>query len=222
MKNKKKISIILNGIIFILTIIASIIMFTGFKFMHGMEPVLESTKLGMLRFFTVQSNIFMGLVALLFLLKTITKQEITKIDYILNLASTTAVTLTFVVVFLYLGPIAKGGLSSMLQNSNLFFHLIIPVLSIINFTIFESTKKIKFKDTIIGIAPALLYSAYYVTNVLIHMENGKVSPIYDWYWFVQNGVWTAIIVGPFMLLVTYLIVLVLWKVNKKDILQAKC
>ena len=47
------------------------------------------------------------------------------------------------------------------------------------------------------------------------MENGKVSPVYDWYWFVQNGVWTAIIVVPLMFLITYLITLILWKINKK-------
>ena len=46
--NKKKclkISLTINFIIVILVIMSSIIMFTGFKFMHGTEVVLESTKL---------------------------------------------------------------------------------------------------------------------------------------------------------------------------------
>ena len=60
-----KISLAINIIIVVFTIAASIIMFTGFKFMHGYETVLESTKIGMLRFFTVDSNIFMGIVALM-------------------------------------------------------------------------------------------------------------------------------------------------------------
>ena len=47
------------------------------------------------------------------------------------------------------------------------------------------------------------------------MENGKVSPIYDWYLFEQNGVWTGFIVGPIILLITYVISLILWKMNKK-------
>ena len=46
------------------------------------------------------------------------------------------VTLTFSVVFLYLGPISKGGISKLLQNSNLFFHLVIPLLNIIDFVFF--------------------------------------------------------------------------------------
>ena len=214
MSKKNKVSLIINIIIFILTLIASIIMFTGFKFMHGVEPVLESTKLGMLRFFTVESNIFMGIVALLFAIKEIKKLELTKIDYILKLMSTSAVALTFTVVFIYLGPISKGGIVSLLQNSNLFFHLIIPVLSIINFMFFEKTDKLKsFKNSFYGIVPAILYSIYYITNILIHMENGKVSTIYDWYWFVQNGVWTAVIVVPIIFALTYIISLLLWKIN---------
>ena len=215
MRKKDKVSVIINILIFIFVTIATIFMFTGFKFMHGIEPVLESTKLGMLKFFTVQSNMFMGLVALLFALKKILKQKITRLDHILNLMSTTAVSLTFVVVFAYLGPISKGGISSMLQNSNLFFHLIVPVLSIINYILFEKVDKMTFKDSIYGIVPALLYSVYYITNIIIHMENGKVSPIYDWYWFIQNGVWTAFIVGPLLILITYIITLILLKLNKK-------
>ena len=38
------ISLILNLIVFILSVMASIMMFTGFKFMHGYEPVLETRK----------------------------------------------------------------------------------------------------------------------------------------------------------------------------------
>ena len=65
------ISLIINIIVVLLTLIASIIMFTGFKFMYGYEPLLETTKIGMLKFFTVQSNLFMGIVSLLFAIKEV-------------------------------------------------------------------------------------------------------------------------------------------------------
>ena len=187
--------------------------------MNGQEVILESTKLGMLRFFTVQSNLFMGIISLLFIIDEIkilrgNKKEISFFKYVLKLMSTSAVGLTFFVVFAYLGPITKYGLVSLLMNSNLFFHLIIPVLSIVTFVFFERTNKLKFKDTLYGIIPTLLYGIYYITNVLIHVENGKVSPKYDWYWFVQGGVWTALIVVPIIFLVSYLISLGLWRVNK--------
>lgn len=212
---KRKISFILNIIIVLMVVVACIIMFTGFKFMHGPTPVLESTKLGMFRFFTVDSNILMGIASLIFIIGFIKYKEIPKWMYILKLMGTCGVALTFFVVFAYLGPISKDGIVSMLQNSNLFFHLLIPVFSIITFCFFENTKLLSFKDSFYGLVPFLIYSLYYVTNILIHMENGKVSPTYDWYWFVQNGVWTAFIVAPIMLVITYLLSLVLWKINKR-------
>ncbi len=212
----KKKSLILNILITLLTIFASIIMFTGIKITHGAEPLLETSKIGMFKFFTVDSNIFMGLISLLFIIKEIKNEEITKNMYRLKLMSTTAVSLTFIIVFTYLGPIAAGGIKSMLQNSNLFFHLIIPVLSIINLTLFEKTDKLKRKDTLYGIIPTVIYALFYLTNILIHVENGKVSPIYDWYWFVQGGIKTAIIVAPMIILITYIISLILWKINRKE------
>ena len=127
--------------------------------------------------------------------------------------STVAVSLTFLVVFTYLGPISKNGIPSLLMNSNLFFHLIIPVLSILVFVIFERTDKIKFRYAIFGVLPSFLYGIYYLTNILVHMENGKVSVIYDWYWFVQNGIWTAAIVAPMILFATYVLSIIIWRLN---------
>ena len=214
-----KISLVLNIIIFIFTLLAIIMMFTGIKFSNGYEPVLETTKLGMFKFFTVDSNLFMGIISLIFVIFEILMLKGKKIKisselYILKLMSTTAVGLTFFVVFIYLGPISKGGILSMLRNSNFFLHLIIPLLSIITFIFFEKNNKIKFRDTFWGLVPTLLYAIFYLVNVIIHMQNWKVSPIYDWYWFVQNGVWTALIVAPIIIIITYGISLVLWKFNK--------
>ena len=219
MKKNIKISFVLNIIIFILTLIASIIMFTGFKFMNGYDIVLESSKVGMFKFFTVDSNMFMGLIALIFayyeykLLKN-EINEIPKSLYLIKFISTAAVSLTFFVVFVYLGPTSKGGIASMLMNSNLFYHLIIPVLSIITFLFFERTNKLSFKNSFYGLIPAVVYSFFYIINILIHMNNGYVSVQYDWYWFVQNGVWTSFIVGPLILLVDYFLCFILWKFNK--------
>ena len=219
-RTKVKISLVLNILIVIFTIFATTAMFTGFKFMHGHDIVLQSTKLGMLRFFTVQSNILMGIIALFFACLEIKLlkgkiEEISTKAYVLKLMATTAVGLTFLVVFAYLGPITEYGIIAMIMNSNLFFHLITPLLSMICFAAFERTNKVKFKYTFLGIIPTFLYAIYYMINIFVHMENGKVSPVYDWYWFVQNGVWTAIIVVARMFLITYLITLILWKINKK-------
>ena len=103
----------------------------------------------------------------------------------------------------------------MIMNSNLFFHLIIPVLSMINFVLFERTNKIRFKSVIFGITPIVIYAIYYLINILLHIENGKVSPIYDWYWFIQGGLWQAAIVMPLILGISYIISIILWRINRK-------
>ena len=128
-KRNMKISIILNVIIPIMIVFSCIMMFTGFKIFNGPEPVLESTGFSIFRFFTVDSNLFMAIVAGIFayyeyklLIGTIKK--IPRFVNILKLMSTVGVALTFIVVFVYLGPIAKDGLLSLLRNSNLFLHLL--------------------------------------------------------------------------------------------------
>lgn len=217
---KIKIAFIINIVIIICTLLATIIMFTGFRFMSGNELVLESTKLGMFKFFTVDSNIFMGIVSLIFSIDEYKLlcgkiKEISLKKYILKLMATVSVGLTFFTVLFYLGPISEGGLYSMLLNSNLFFHLIIPMLSIINFIFFENSNNLKFKHSFYGIIPMICYSIFYMVNVFSHIENGKVSVEYDWYWFVQNGVWSCVIVIPIIFIFTFLISFVLNKLNNK-------
>lgn len=217
---KIKISLVLNIIIVILTILSSIMMFTGFKFMNGAEPILEVTKLGMFKFFTVDSNFLVGISSLTLAIyeKRLLDNSITSIPikyYILKFMSTVSVSLTLLVVFIYLGPISKDGIGSMLQNSNLFFHLIIPLLSMISFIFFEYHKNFKFKYVFSSIIPTVAYAIFYLINVLLHVENGKVSPIYDWYYFIQGGLWQIMIVGPLMIIVTYIIGIVIFQMNKK-------
>lgn len=222
MENRKmKISLILNIIIVIFTAFATILMFTGIKFMEG-EDLLESTKVGMFKFFTVDSNLFMGIMSLVFALEEIKiirlkKSEIGARIYIMKFAATSAVALTFITVFGYLAHISPGGVYSMIRNSNLFFHLLIPLFSIICFAIFERTDKIKFKYTFFGIIFTVIYSLYYLINVLVHIEEGKVSPQYDWYWFVQGGLYQIFIVFPLMLVISYVISLIIWRVNRKKV-----
>lgn len=217
-KKRLKISLILNFIIVLFVAFATFAMFTGFKFMSGGD-LLESTKLGVFRFFTVDSNLVMGIIAIIFIIKEIgflrgKIEYIPSVIYILKLIGTVAVSLTFVVTFGYLAQIVKGGALALIQNSNLFFHLLVPVLSIITFIFFEKSDKLKFKYTVLGTLSTIIYAIYYSTNVIVHIENGKVAPEYDWYWFVQGGLWQIFIVVPLILGITYGISVLLWKFNK--------
>lgn len=219
-KRNLKISLILNILIVLFTIIASLMMFLGIKPIPGGGPVLEFTTIGMFRLFTVDSNFFMGIISLIFCIDEVKilkdkKRDISKKKYILKLMSTTAVTLTFLVVFGYLGFIYEKGIIGLCQNSNFFFHLLTPILSIITFTCFEKTDKLKLKDTFYGLVPVLIYAIYYISNVLIHLEGNEISHQYDWYWFFRNGITSILIVAPLILSITYLISFCLYQLNKR-------
>ena len=215
MKNVKR-AMIVNALIIVFVILASIFMYTGFRFMPG-NFLLSIAKMGMFKFFTVQSNILMAIVALILLIydkKLIDKKikEIPRFLYILKLIATSAVTLTFLVTLLFLSPMY--GFYNMYNNSNLFFHLIVPVLSIISYVLF--TKECdSLKNAFYGIIPTFLYSIYYITEIVIHLNNGGLSYRYDFYNFLQGNIYNAFFAVPGMCFVSFLITLGLILLNKK-------
>lgn len=219
--NKKmKISLVINLMISILTINAIIMSIMGFKFMYGYEPYPELVGIPIFSYYTVQSNVFMGIVSFVFANREYQilrgrKKEIPLIYYIFKMVATVAVSLTFFVVFAVFGFTSRGGHISLLKNSYLFFHLIIPVMSILNYVIFEKTDIIKFKYIFYGLLPTFLYEIYYTINILVNMKNGTVSLRSDWYSFAQNGILRTILVVPSMLGITFCLSLTIWKLNKK-------
>ena len=209
MKDKK--SLIINILIIVFTIMCSIFMYTGFKFMPA-ETLLESSSNSMFKFFTVDSNILMALVSFIYVLyKYILKRD-NKVIYILKFIGTSAISLTFIVTLLFLAP--SYGFYSMYNNNNLFFHLIIPVLSIIDYIFFNKYDN-KYKYAILGIIPMFLYSFYYTGNILAHLNDGGLTFKYDFYGFLQGNINNIFIVIPIIYLVTYLISLLLIYLNKK-------
>lgn len=220
-ENKLKIAITLNIIIVLLVLLGLYILVNKIEFMSGYDFTESVSRGSMMKYFTIESNIFMAIMALIFAIDEIKLlkgkiKEISKNKYILKLASTSAVALTCVVVFIWLGPTTKGGIHTMLMNANLFFHLIVPLLSIIVFTIFEKTNKIAFKATISGLIILLLYGFVYMPDVITHMNNGKVSTKYDFYNYFQNGILIGLIAFTIQGIIMYLISLTLWKINKEN------
>lgn len=203
-----------------MTIFASIIMFTGYQFKTG-NFELEHSKLEMFKFFTVDSNLLMGATSLVFSVSELSvlkraKEKVNVKFYALKLMATVSVSITFLTVFGYLGHIAKGGIASMLTNANLFFHLLIPMISVLTFIFFEKTTELKMRYSLLGTLPTIIYAIFYLINIIIHVEDGKVSPLYDWYWFVQGGLWQTFIVLPLMIGISYVISLILWYFNRKQ------
>ena len=219
MEKKLKAACLTNAFLVDMVIFAAICMFTGFRFMPG-DLILETTKIEMFIFFTVDSNIFLGIAAfilMIFELRLFAKkiEEIPKWVYLLKLSATGCVTLTFIVTACYLAPFSSFGYFDFFKNSNLFFHFLIPVVSIISFIFLDNTNKIKFKDNFICLVPVILYAIFYVINVFTHLENGKTSTKYDFYGFVRGGLGSIAIVAFLILAITFIFNIILYLLNKK-------
>lgn len=213
---KIKVSLILNIIIVLLVIFATIFMFTGFKFMPG-GSLLEVSKVEMFKFYTVDSNILMGIVSLIFIIyeRKLLKNKIKEIPkkvYILKLIATSGISLTFITTSFFLAP--SYGFYAMFNNNNLLFHLVVPVLSIITYIFFEKYDN-KYKYAILGIIPMFLYSIFYTTNILIHLNNGGLTFKYDFYGFLQGNLNNIYLVIPVIYLISYIISVLLVFGNRK-------
>ena len=219
-KNKKMfISFIINIILSVLTVNTIIMCITGFQFMKGYEPYPELFEVPIYSYYTVQASVFMGIVSFIFANKEYQvlkgrKKDIPLIYYILKMVATVAVSLTFFVVFFIFGFMARGGHLGLIRNSYLFFHLIIPIISILNFVIFEKTDIIKFKHVFYCLLPTFLYEIYYSTNLLLNMKDG-ITMKNDWYAFAQKGLLNTLLVVPLMLGITFCLSLAIWRLNKK-------
>jgi len=107
--------------------------------------------------------------------------------------------LTFTTVMCYLGVIYGYGL--MLQGGNLYLHLIVPLVSLITYTLLENKPILKTKSIFIGLAPTILYGLVYVIFVFIL----KVWD--DVYHFNNGGLWYIIL--PLMIVGTLVISLLI-------------
>lgn len=216
MKEVKK-AYYLNLFILLLEIFSITWMMSGIK-LFATSDNLTAERLAMFKYFTVDSNFIMGIISLIVLYEERLvikgkKNDISNTTYILKLLGTVGITLTMLVTIFFLAPTI--GLGVVFTDSNLFLHIINPIVSIITFVLYEKTSKIKFKHTFTACMPLIVYAIYYVALSIMNMENGKVLPGYDWYGFFFLGIQSVIVVLPIIILVTYLISLVLWKFNKE-------
>ena len=218
MNKQHKAAFVLNVLIFVFTLFATISLVIGFKFMQDIS-VLSEKNFKSFRYFTIQSNLLAAIVALFYIIYKCRagKNSDTMPGwlYILKLAATTAVAFTMIITVGYLAPTSKNGYFSLFMNSNLFMHFLTPLLCIISFIFFEPAEKTSFKLSFAGVIPAALYASFYTPNVLLHLKNGKPDPVYDWYGFLAFGLNTIWIVIPLLLVIAWLLSLCLWGCNKK-------
>jgi hypothetical protein len=130
------------------------------------------------RYFTTQSNVLCAVSALDMCLFP-DKDWV----YYLKVMGTAAVTVTMLTVLIFLGRIY--GYKPLLSGSDLFMHLITPLLAIISLCVFER-RGISFLASFIGVIPVALYAPLYLYNVVYAPEEKRWE---DFYGFNRDGKW---------------------------------
>ena len=137
----------------------------------------------------------------------------------MKFAAVVATTITFLTVVVVFIPLAiKEGHSwlSLFSETNLFNHLITPLVGLLGFCLCEISPKLKFRHTPWGIVSVILYEIFYTFNYYFHwVDSGGDNPdyLYDWYGFTNGGknpVWLVIITG---VVAAYLITLLVYLLN---------
>ena len=161
------------------------------------------------KYFTVDSNLLLGLVCLAELILTaagVTARServrlwLERLVYV----ATVAVALTFTVVVCVFAPFV--GLRPLVQDANLYFHLIEPVLAMLALCAFRRGRMIPLWETALALVPTTAYGLYY-TAVLL--ARGVRFPETDWYGFASRGVVGSVAVAVFLHLLTWALALLL-------------
>lgn len=136
-----------------------------------------------LKYFTVQSNLLVGLFAVLWIVARLTGKQ-GKWLTVLKYVSSVSVFVTFTVVVAFLGPLYTYG--RMYYGSNLFFHLLIPLLAVSEFVFFEEGE-LSFKDTFFALIHPFVYGVGYLANCMINGVGSWETVRNDWYSFLEWG-----------------------------------
>ena len=146
-------------------------------------------------FFNVQSNIFIMLMALIFLInevvvlitnKSFINQTLLHIKYV----ATVAITVTFLVFFTMLAPIV--GIDYLLSFNNFSLHAIVPILAIVDFFVFDKDIDMTYPKAFLGLAMPAYYLVFFIictffgTRYTGANDDSAIAP-YFFLNYKQNG-----------------------------------
>ena len=167
---------------------------------------LTSTGLSSLKYFTVLSNLLMGLASLIYVIGLLTRKgtrrSVSWAD-LLKCVATTSVTLTLRTVLVFLGPLY--GYQMMFSGVNFWLHAVIPVLAIIDLMFLDTDVRYEVGATFLSVVPMILYGIFYIGNILIN-GRGEWPNTNDWYGFAMWGI-------PIRLVIFVIISVLTWRMS---------
>ena len=173
------------------------------------EIALAAMGLYSLKYFTVLSNLLLGIASLVYAVCLVRRMRagarIPTWAHKLKFVATVAVGVTLATVMAFLGPML--GYAAMFAGANLWFHLVLPVLGIVEFVFLDVERGLKFGQTLLGVVPTFLYGLAYCGNIYLNGV-GTWPATNDWYGFTMWGIEYIPVVFAVMLVATWLIAVV--------------
>ena len=188
------ISLLLNAVTVLWTVVA--VWTSLFRNEKGIEKKFPNTKT--FRYFTTDSNILAAVSALCvlpFSLKALSGGTLLLPGWVhaLKLVGTTAVTVTFLTVVLFLGP--AGGYRKLLSGHGFYLHLLSAVFTLVSFCFCENTHALTLSEAFLGMIPTAVYGILYLVMVIfIGPEKGGWE---DFYGYNRGGKWYVSFVAMF-------------------------
>ena len=200
---KLKLFTITNGLIFLFTVIAVPVTLI-FGSVASQKDNLPFAYWQHIATFTILSNIFLGIVALvaaIFGIRSLkTKHSLPKALNTWYLVATTSAALTFLTVILYLAPsrvFSGKNFFDMLIGPMFFLHFLDPVLAIVTYIFFFGEHRATLQDRLFAFIPPALYAIPYIFFIAI------IRIVPDFYGLTFGGRYylTSLVVMVFGLLV---------------------
>ena len=124
-------------------------------------------------FFTVQSNLTIMGISLVFLVNDIRmmfKKEsfLNNIFYLIKYTFTIAILITFLVFFIMLAPTL--GIDYLLSFKNFSLHAIVPILAIIDFFIFDKGINLTYRNSLVGTFMPIYYLLFFLIGIPLNFR----------------------------------------------------
>lgn len=148
--NEKRISSLLKLVVIVSALVGTVLSANAGRgfFMGGSRALM---------YFTIQSNIAIAIICAIGLYLLRKDGPVSKVWYVIKFVGTVAITLTGVVFGFVLAP-TLGAHAWNVQNT--LTHLIVPVVSVIDFFVIAPKAGISKKNVIYVIVPPILYAIY--------------------------------------------------------------
>lgn len=127
-------------------------------------------------YFTVQSNIFIILMALITLVDEVVsiftkKSFMNQVLLYIKFSATVAITITFIVFFTMLAPLL--GPDYLLSFNNFSLHAIVPIIAIVDFILFDTKINLSYPKSLFGCIPPLCYMIFVYLGVPLKFQYGE-------------------------------------------------